>query len=72
MWQQKNVLQMTLRILKCMILKNHHNMMTQMGGITILLTNHLGHALLTLTNPFVGCHKYDLQQVFVAIPLPQV
>jgi hypothetical protein len=47
-------------------------MMTQMGGITILLTNHLNHALLTLTNPFVGCHKYDLQQVFIAIPLPQV
>jgi len=37
-WQEKNVLQMTLRILNYMILKNHHNMMTQMGGITILLT----------------------------------
>jgi hypothetical protein len=36
------------------------------------LTNQLDHALFTLTNPFVGCHKYDLQQVFITIPLPQV
>jgi hypothetical protein len=54
----KKCFAMTLRILNYMILKNHH-MMTQMGGITILLTNHLKNALLTLTNPFVGCHKYD-------------
>lgn len=42
-WQQKDVLQMTLRILNYMILKNHHNMMTQMGEITILLTISIMH-----------------------------
>jgi hypothetical protein len=63
-WQQKDVLQMTLRILNYMILKNHHNMMTQMGEITILLTISIMHCshwqipLLDATN--MTCNKSSL------------